>query len=216
MVKEYRRLSKMNLRQWHLYHQKSIVFDKCYWMGVRALKNPLDAWIYQEIIHEVNPDIIVEIGSYEGGSTLFFANLLDLLGRGMVISIDNDRTKYCVKHNRIITITGDSSSPETIAKVSKLCYDKSALIVHDGDHTKEKVLKDLKAYSKFVDINSYFIVEDSIADLFKDEDCFGRLENGPLAAVEEFLEENSNFVADTERERYILTCNPKGFLKRIS
>lgn len=58
MKKEYRKRFKMSLNQWLLYHQRNIHYDKCYWMGVRALKNPFDAWIYQEIIYEVKADVI--------------------------------------------------------------------------------------------------------------------------------------------------------------
>jgi cephalosporin hydroxylase len=205
----------MKLRQWLIYHQKNIVFDKCHWMGMRTLKNPLDAWIYQEIIYDVQPDIIIEIGSLEGGSTLYFAHLLDLIGKGTVISIDIQRTMFCAKHDRIVVITGDSASPEVISRVSELCEGKSVLAVHDGDHQKEQVLKDLQNYSRFVSVNSYFIVEDGIIDLFKPGDGIGSKKEGPLAAVEEFLRKNSDFVVDTERERYILTYNPKGFLKRV-
>lgn len=184
-------------------------------MGVRALKNPLDAWVYQEIIHDVKPDVIVEIGSYEGGSTLFFANMLDLLGHGTVISIDIDRSKYRVNHERIVAITGDSSAPDTIARVIELCRGRAVLVVHDGNHNKEQVLRDLQAYSKLVSVGSYFIVEDGIVDLFDPGDGIGQQKEGPLLAVEEFLRGNSNFVADLERERYILTYNPRGFLRRV-
>ncbi len=184
-------------------------------MGVQALKNPFDAWIYQEIIYEVKPDVIIEIGSYEGGATLYLANLLDLLGKGMVISVDLDRTIFRVSHSRIVLVTGDSSSPETVAKVYELCAGKSVLVIHDADHTKKQVLKDLEAYSSLVSVNSYFIVEDGIIDLFRPGDSIGEFEEGPLAAVEEFISKNPNFVVDTERERYILTYNPKGFLKRV-
>ena len=142
MRKDYKKRLDMNLRQWLIYHQKTIVFDKCYWMGVRALKNPFDSWIYQEIIYEVKPEVIVEIGSYEGGSTLYLANLLDLLGKGQVISIDIDRTNFKVKHDRIIVITGDCSSQEVAGKVSQLCQGKRTLVLHDGDHSKNAVLRD--------------------------------------------------------------------------
>lgn len=212
---DYDKRLDMSLRQWLKYHQKNIVFEKCHWMGVRALKNPLDAWIYQEIIYEVQPDIIVEIGSWQGGSTLYFANLLDLLGKGIVVSIDIDRTNYGVEHQRIVAITGDSSSPEVVAELSELCQGKTVLVVHDGDHRKEQVLKDLNNYSKLVSLCSYLIVEDGIIDLFEPGDGIGESFEGPLGAVEEFLSTNPDFVVDTECERYILTYNPKGFLKRI-
>ena len=215
MRKDYRSRWNIKLKRWLIYHHKNIVLGKCYWMGVRALKNPLDAWIYQEIIYEAQPDIIIEIGSLEGGSTLYFAHLLDLLGKRRVISIDIDRTNYHVQHERIVALTGDSSSPEIISKVSELCEGKSVLVVHDGDHHKEQVLKDLRHYSKFVSLNSYFIVEDGIVDLFKPGDGIGEEGEWALEATEQFISENPDFVVDTERERYILTYNPRGFLKRI-
>jgi cephalosporin hydroxylase len=184
-------------------------------MGVRALKNPFDAWICQEIIYNVQPDVIIEIGSASGGSTLYLANLLDILGKGMVISIDIDRSTYCVEHNRIVVLTGDSSSQEIIAKTTELCRGKSVLILHDGDHHEQQVLRDLRSYSKLVSVNSYFIVEDSIVDLFEPGDSIGQYYEGPLKAIEQFVSENSDFVIDKECERYILTYNPKGFLMRI-
>ena len=215
MRKDYRERLNIKLNEWLLYHQKNIVFSKCYWMGARALKNPFDAWIYQEIIYDVKPDIIIEIGSAEGGSTLYFANLLDILRNGIVISIDIDRTNYKVKHDRITVITGNSSSKEVVSKVAELCYNKSVLLIHDGDHHKEQVLDDLRNYSNFVSLNSYIIVDDGIVDLFKPGDGLGQWWDGPLKAVEQFLTEKPNFVVDKDRERYILTYNPKGFLKRI-
>lgn len=185
-------------------------------MGTRALKNPFDAWIYQEIIYEVRPDIVAEIGSAEGGSTLYFANILDLIGKGAVISIDCDRSKFNVKHPRVMTLTGDSSSLEIIQKVSEMCKDKTVLMVHDANHIKKQVLRDLENYSKFVSVNSYFIVEDGTVDLFNPGEGMGAYEDGgPLEAVKEFLKNNSNFVVDKERERYLLTYNPHGFLKRV-
>jgi cephalosporin hydroxylase len=184
-------------------------------MGVRALKSPFDAWIYQEIIYEVKPDIIIEIGSAEGGSTLYFANLFDLLGKGQVISIDIDRTNFKVKHDRIVIITGDCSSQEVAGKVSQLCQGKKVLVIHDGDHSKDAVLRDLAIYSKLVSVSSYLIVEDGIVDLFKPGDGMGQLYEGPLKAVDEFLRSNTDFIVDMERERYLLTYNPRGFLKRI-
>ena len=215
MKEEYAKRFSMTLKDWMTCHQKEIVLKKCYWMGVRTLKNPLDMWIYQEIIHEVKPEIIIEIGSAEGGSTLYFANMLDLLGKGQIISIEIDRTTYTIEHPRIITLTGDSSSRGIVEKTSRLCSGKRVMVIHDGDHHKDQVLKDLDAYSGLVSVNSYFIVEDSVIDIFNPGDGVGTLWSGPLEAIEEFLSKNTDFVIDEERERYILTYSLKGFLKRV-
>ena len=58
------------------------------WLGVPIVKCPLDLWIYQEIMCAVRPDVVVETGTYRGGSALFFASLFDLLGAGRVYTID--------------------------------------------------------------------------------------------------------------------------------
>jgi len=213
--KEYRRLYKMSLRKWQIYHQKNIAFEKCHWMGVSAIKNPLDAWIYQEILFEVKPDFIVEIGSAEGGTTLYLAHLLDLLDKGLVISVDIDHSNFKPRHDRIITVTGDSAAPETVSEVFDHCRDGVVLVIHDGDHNRDQVLKNLNIYSALVSKGSYFIVEDGVVDLFRPGGSFGIYPHGgPLEAVEEFLKSSNQFVADRERERYLLTCNPHGFLKK--
>ena len=211
---EYEQTCQMSLKMWLLRHQEKIVFDKVSWMGRPIWKNVLDAWIYQEIVHEIKPDVIVEIGSKYGGSTAYFADLLELMKKGIVISIDIDRSQYDLEHERVIPLTGNSSDPEILGKVRELCQGKSVMVVQDGAHYKKQVLEDLVNYSCLVSLGSYYIVEDGIVDLFNEGDGLGFREPGPLAAVEEFLEANPDFEPDLERERYILTYNPKGFLKR--
>ncbi|PDW03893.1 CmcI family methyltransferase [Candidatus Viridilinea mediisalina] len=211
----YRRRFAQSLEDWLAYHQRQVVFEQCSWMGVKTLKNPLDVWVYQEIVHRVQPDVIVEIGSAAGGSTLYFAQLCDLLGKGAVISIDIDRSNYHVSHPRITTLTGHSSSPELVAQVYERCVGKTTLVIHDGDHHKPQVLRDLRAYADLVSLHSYLIVEDGIVDLFRLRDGFWGLKDGPLAAVEVFLREDPRFAVDHACERYLLTYNPRGYLKRI-
>lgn len=214
--KAYEERLNMTLRQWLVYHHKEIVFKNNYWMGVKALKNPLDCWIYQEIIYEVKPEMIIEIGCAQGGSTLYLANLLDLLGKGQIISVDQDRSKFKVKHGRIIEIEGDSTSAQVVAKVTGLCSGKTVLVIQDGDHNRDGVLKDLRNYSPLVTPGSYFIVEDSVVDLYSAQEDLGMKVEGPLPAIAQFLSENPNFEIDMDRERYLMTYNPHGFLKRIS
>ncbi len=214
--KSYHEKYEMSLRDWLIYHQKDIVIKQVTWMGTPIFKNVLDAWIYQEIIYEIQPDVIIEIGSGYGGSTKYFANLLDIIDKGKVISIDIDRSLYHVEHKRITALTGSSSDPEIIATVAQACENKTVLLIQDGDHRRQQVSEDLENYSKLISLNSYFIVEDGIVDLFHHGDSLGFQEDGPLAAVEEFLKHHPEFMIDSTRERYLITYNPKGFLKRIS
>ena len=206
----------MSLREWLFYHQREVAFDKCRWMGLRSLKNPFDAWIYQEILHDVRPDVVIEIGSYEGGTTLYLAHLLELIGNGFVVSIDIDRSRFLASHPRIHTFTGDSGSREILDAVRDLCRGKTVLVVHDADHTKDRVLADLEIYAPLVTVGSYLIVEDGFIDLFEPDDGIGTWTEGPLSAVEEFLTGNPGFVPDRERERYLITYNPRGYLRRVS
>ncbi len=204
-----------SLSDWLAYHQRAVVFDQVTWMGVPTQKNVLDCWIYQEILHAVRPDVVVEIGSNTGGSTLFLANMLDLLCGGVVVSVDIDRTAYRVTHPRIVTVTGDSASPEVVGQVRALCAGKRTLVIHDGDHFATQVAKDLEAYAPLVSVGSYLIVEDGIVDVTEIGGDYIRPGEGPLVAAEDFLAAFPEFVVDEERERYLLTYNPRGYLKRV-
>jgi cephalosporin hydroxylase len=217
LKREFRAQLSLTVSEWLYYHHRELMKKKrISWMGVPALKCALDAWIYQEILHDVRPDVVVEIGSWAGGSTLYFAHLCDLLDHGRVVSVDIDRTHYQVKHPRIVEVTGDSGSPEVVAQVASLCAGKSGLVVHDGAHSRERVLRDLRAYSAFVSVGSYLIVEDGISDAFVPGKGIGKTTEGPLRAVDDFLRERRDFVADSSRERYLITYNPRGYLQRVA
>lgn len=211
---------KMTLAQWSVNHQVRLIKrGECKWMGLTAYKNPLDMWIYQELIFEVKPEVIVEVGSCYGASALFMAHMFDLMGTGIVVTIDIERSMYKVKHDRIVTVTGDSSSAPIVNRVARLCQDKMVMVVHDGDHNSAQVLKDMRAYAPLVSVGSYLIVEDGNIDQFRPgvaEGLFdGFPDGGPLVAIREFMRDNTEFEVDRERERYVLTQNPEGYLKRV-
>jgi len=215
MRADYRRRWDRGLRRWLLRYQTKVLFDKVSWMGVPAWKNVLDAWVYQQIIYETKPEIVIEIGNAEGGSTLYLANLLDLIGGGEVIAVDIDHSRFKVRHPRITLVTGDSLAPATLAQVESRRRGRQGLVIHDGDHSREHVLADLRAYAGFVRPGSYLIVEDTITDLFRAGDGIGSLD-GPLHAVEDFVREDRRFEIDLDAEFFLLTYNPRGFLKRIA
>ncbi|MBZ5515185.1 MAG: cephalosporin hydroxylase family protein [Acidobacteriia bacterium] len=215
MRADYRRKWNRGLRRWLIHYHTDILFDKVSWMGLEARKNVLDAWVYQQIICEVRPEILIEIGNAAGGSTLYLAHLLDLVGRGDVIAVDIDHSQFQARHPRIHTVTGDSAAPETLGRVKALARGRQGLVIHDGDHSREHVLADLRAYAEFVQVGGYFIVEDTIIDLFRAGDGLGSV-NGPLKAVEEFVKEDPRFEVDAERENFVLTFNPRGYLKRVA
>jgi len=221
--------SEMSLREWSYYHSSAVLgvprsdeYERgpirMKYHGIPIRKNPLDLWIYQEVIFDLKPDLIIEIGSAHGGSTLWLAHQLDLLGneRGKVLSLDIDRTPYLASHRRIVELTGDSSTPEVVRQVKAHRESASVvLICHDGNHTAEGVLRDLRAYADMVTPDSYFIVEDGLGDVKRtwgDSQYAGA--GGPLNAVLEFLKERGDYQIDYDKERYILTQNNLGFLRR--
>ena len=70
----------------------------------------------------------------------------------------------------------------------------------DSDHSKEHVLKELRLYAPLV--TEYLIVEDTNT-------------SGPREAVDEFLKDNTQFIQDKSKEKFLLTFNPSGWLRRI-
>jgi len=182
------------------------------WLGVQTLKCPLDLWIYQELIHAVRPDLIVETGSWRGGSAHFMACICELLGRGDVVSIDIEPDASRPAHARVRYVVGPSTAPETVDLVRGLSAGKGAvMVVLDSDHRKAHVIEEMRAYGGLVTVGSYLIVEDTCINGHPVEGGFGP---GPMEAVEEFLGEDPRFEVDRRWEKFMMTFNPRGFLKR--
>ena len=215
---EYSSLNKRSLADWLDYHQRRVVFDQVTWMGIPTLKNVLDLWIYQELIVKIKPDRIIEMGSFQGGSTLYLAHLLENIGHGRVLSIDIDHSHFKAVHPRITMLTGSTQDTEIIEQVYRECGDEKVMIIHDADHLAPMVLADLHSYANLVSKDSYFIVEDGIVDLFGPGTLLGDVMGGPgpLLAIREFVAADQRFVIDHQCERYLLTYNPNGYLKKIS
>jgi len=215
---EYASLNEVSLAGWLDYHYKNVLFERVAWMGIPTWKNVLDLWIYQELVFKIQPDVIVEMGSYKGGSTLYLAHLLDIIGHGRIISVDINHLNFVVSHARITTKTGSTQDQEVIDYINKACENCKVMIIHDADHTATMVLKDLNTYADLVSKDSYFIVEDGIVDLFSGQSVIGGClgEPGPLSAIREFLKKDRRFVVDPDCEKYLLTYNPNGYLKKTA
>ena len=85
------------------------------------------------------------------------------------------------------------------------------MVVLDSDHHRDHVLAELRTYSALVTPGSYLIVEDTNINGHPVRPEFGP---GPMEAVDEFLRESPDFAIDPEREKFFLTFNPRGFLRR--
>jgi cephalosporin hydroxylase len=187
------------------------IYERTKWMGVCCLKCPLDMWAYQEILHEVRPDLVIETGTHLGGSALFMAHVLDLLGKGEIITIDN-QTAVRPPHPRIRYVLGSSADEALVGDLLRGRPDEVRLIVLDSDHSEGHVHRELELFSPFVTVGSYLIVEDTNINGHPTCPSFGP---GPFEAVTTFLESHPDFVVDETREKFLMTFNPRGFLKRI-
>ncbi len=207
-----RRLDEAAIQRAHDVLYLSEAWNHATWLGAQALKNPLDLWVYQEIVFETQPELIVETGTYRGGSALFLASLCDLVGRGEVLTIDIEpvRDDY-PEHPRITYLGGRSSTdPAVVDEVRVRAGGRPILVILDSDHSQAHVEAELAAYASLVPVGCYVIVEDSnIGQIRKD------LMPGPLQAIETFLAATDDFEIDREREKFLITFNPSGYLRRV-
>ena len=191
---------------------RGALYDRTYWMNTPCLKCPLDLWIYQEIIAELKPDLILETGTHSGGSALFMAHLLDVLGHGEIITIDIEPRKNLPQHPRIRYVNGSSSDSALVSKLVEGRGVERRMVILDSDHSKAHVAKELELFAPLVSVGSYLIVEDTNVNGHPVYQSFGE---GPFEAVEEFIASHNGFIVDREREKFLMTFNPRGYLKRV-
>ncbi|MGA2325124.1 MAG: CmcI family methyltransferase [Bryobacteraceae bacterium] len=204
---------KTVIAAFHIVYHHRQTFNDTHWLGTEVQKTPLDLWVYQEIIHELRPDLIVETGTYKGGSALFMASICDLENHGQVATVDIEEYPGRPQHGRIRYLLGSSTAPGIIEQFKALAAGQRTVLVSlDSDHAKQHVLNELRLYSGLVTKGSYLIVEDTH---FNGHPILPHFGPGPREAVQEFLKENQDFVADRGREKYLLTFNAGGFLRRV-
>jgi len=207
-----RRLDAAAVSRAHDVFYESDAWTQATWLGTQALKNPLDLWVYQEIVVETRPELIVETGTYRGGSAHYLASICDLLGSGEVVSIDIEpECDDYPKHPRITYLAGRSSTDAgLLTEVRARADGRRTLVILDSDHSQAHVEAELEAYAPLVPLGCYLIAEDSnIGQIRKD------LMPGPLQAVETFLAQTDEFEIDREREKFLITFNPSGYLRRV-
>lgn len=198
------------------------------WLGRPVIQMPQDLVAMQEIIWATKPDFIIETGIAHGGSLIFYASMLELIGgNGKVIGIDIDIRQHnrieIEKHplyHRIVMIEGSSVDEHVVEQVKLLTTGaKSIAIFLDSNHTHDHVLKELQFYTPLVSIGCYCVVSDTgIEYLSKDmiEDRPWGPGNNPMTAVWEFLKTHTEFEIDKSIEQKLLiTSAPDGYLKRV-
>jgi cephalosporin hydroxylase len=196
------------------------------WMGRPTIQFPQDLMAMQEIIWRVRPRLIVETGIAHGGSLIFYASMLELLGNdGLVIGVDIDIREHKRREleahplfKRIRLVQGSSIDPATVAEVHRLAGDRQpAIVTLDSNHTHAHVLGELEAYCDLVHEGSYLVVFDTIiedlpAGWFTDRPWDKG--NNAKTAVHEFLRNHPRFTIDRQMEDKLqITVAPDGFLR---
>lgn len=178
--------------------------------GHRLRKLPTDLWVYQGLIERLRPGLIIELGTWHGGSALWFAHQLDVIGgdparRGIVLSIDVDPQPDLPRHPRIEYQAADALDSYTTNRVENWvrCCTGPVMVIEDSRHIFTHVHRVLDAYSRFVTVGSYFVVEDTKTE-------------GVKRAVDRFLKNcGGKFVADRQCEGWQVTTNKGGWLRRV-
>jgi len=193
------------------YWDKPRTWANTYFLGVPIWKCPLDLWIYQELIYKIRPDLIIETGTAWGGSALYLATLCDIVGKGKVISIDIGPLGTQA-HPRIMYLTGSSVDSDIVNEVRGMIKQEDVVMtIFDSDHSRSHVLAEMRAYGPMITSGSYMIVEESHVNGYPNFYGHGM---GPMEAIEDFMKEDKDFVIDEQCEKFYLTFNPRGYLKK--
>ena len=198
------------------------------WLGRPIIKYPSDILVMQELIWEVKPDLVIETGIAHGGSIVFSASMLELLGGdGRVLAIDIDirahNREQIEKHpmaKRITMIEGSSTDPAVVERVrAAAATSRKVMVFLDSLHTHDHVLKEMELYAPMVSVGSYLVLPDTFIEYFPKGYYADRpwdVGNNPMTALREFMSRHSGFEIDRSRcDKLLITEAFDGYLKRV-
>ena len=188
-------------------------FGSTKWLGTTVWQNPLDLWTIQETLAEVRPHLLIETGTFMGGSALFYAHVMDLLDTGRVITIDIEQRDR-PDHPRIAYLHGSSTDAGIVEQARRAASSAGGpvMVILDGNHDRDHVAAELELYGPLVTPGSYLLSQDGIIDQLR---LFRANRPGPLDANRAFLARHPEYEHDRERtERYGVTNHPLGWLRR--
>lgn len=199
------------------------------WMGVPIIQMPADVMATQEVIWATKPDVIIETGVARGGSVIFMAAMLQLLGKGKVIGVDIDiraHNRASIEEHpmshRVTLIEGGSVDEDTLQRVRAEIPDGArVMVVLDSDHSREHVLAECRAYGPLVTPGCYMVVADTMIGHIEETDTpenrsqIWRKGNEPLSALTDYLAESDLFEVDEVLNgKLVLSSSPGGYIRR--
>ncbi len=199
------------------------------WMGVPVIQMPADVLATQEVIWTTKPDIIIETGVARGGSVLFMASLLELIGKGQVIGVDIDiraHNRASIEQHpmskRVTLIEGGSVDEDTLARVrAAIPAGARVMVVLDSDHSRDHVLAECKAYGQLVTPGCYMVVADTMIGHVEASEAPQKRSkiwskgDEPLSALKQYLAESDFFEVDEVLNgKLVLSSSPGGYIRR--
>jgi cephalosporin hydroxylase len=192
-------------------------------LGIPSMQYPADNWVMQEIITEVRPDFVIETGTASGGTSLFYATILEQVSPGgKVITTDIPPLspapkvqQFAAWRDHVEFIQDSSTSPQLMRTLAERTRGAKVLVTLDSNHARDYVLKEMQMYAPLVSVGSYLVVQDTHLGGHPNHHDSEGTDGGPWAAVELFLRTEKNFVIDHDREKHMVTQYPSGFLKRV-
>jgi len=176
------------------------------WLGRPIIQLPEDLLVIQEVIHRVQPDVLIETGIAHGGSLVFYASLFEAMGRGRVVGIDIEirpHNREAIEAHRlfprITLVEGSSTDPQVVERVSQVVEPgESVMVVLDSNHTKAHVLAELDAYGPLVTPGSYLVATDGVMAWLQGVPGAGEGwdQDNPMVAVEEWLAAHPEFALE--------------------
>ncbi len=198
------------------FHWSEIWKRQITWRGVTCWKFPLDLWSYQQIVVATRPQAVIECGVAMGGTTLYLADLLDILGQGMVYAVDKDLRSIdprAAEHPRVNVIEGSTTDPGTASLVADRVRGLRTMVILDSAHETGHVLAELRVYADLVTPGCYLVCEDAVLD--RPDLPSVAVYAGPFSAIQQFLAERPDFIP---QDTCVLgaTFNPNGYLLRTT
>lgn len=173
------------------------------WLGRPIIQLPDDMLRIQEAIFQTQPDVVIETGIAHGGSLIFYASLMEIIGKGRVIGIDIDiraHNRAAIEAHpmskRITMVEGSSVAPEVVEEVRALVDGAQVvMLILDSDHSRDHVAAELEAYAPMVTSGSYILSQDGVMQLVAGMPRSGPdwAENNPISAVTAFLQRHPEF-----------------------